>query len=138
MNREEFCEVPKQEGTLFFWSVVQTIRDYVEYNPDRRKPGLPFKAFDFAKKWINGHVEKAQWGESDLEISFPEALEMMGIAPENVSVIKDVINKAAGKKPEWEAILRCMDLHWHDNEPLSHSWIGTSFRGLRVFDPSRE
>lgn len=138
MNREEFCEVPKEEGTLFFWSLVQTLRDYVEYDSKKRKPGLPFKAFDFAQKWINGHIERAQWGESNLNVSFQEALELIGVAPENASVIRDLLNEAAGKKEEWESIMRRVDLHWHDNEPLPYSWMKTSYRGLRVFDPNGE
>ena len=112
-------QVPKREETIFFWSVVQTLRDYVLYNRGKNRPGTS-RAYTFAKEWILGDIPKAKWGDSDLEISFEEAMDILGVAPENIEVIRQGLKDSVGKSlAERKEICRKIyaDLSWQDNEP---------------------
>ena len=115
----EFVGVPMTEDNLFFYSLVRTIKDYISYGGPGKNKMVPWDAYSFARRWINGYIPRAQWGESDLELSFEEALEMIGVAPENIPIIRELLNSAATAPVEERAIL-CKKayglLAWQDNE----------------------
>lgn len=122
----DFVGVPMTEENLFFHSLVRTIKDYLHYSgPDKNKL-IPYKAYLFAKGWIQGSFT-ACWEGSDLEITFKQALELIGIAPENVPIIRDLL-KDAREAPVEERAELCKRvygvLNWHDNEPEEFGWIG--------------
>lgn len=122
----EFVGVPMTEDNLFFHSLVRTIKDYVQYGGPGKNKMVSWNAYSFARRWINGHINKAQWGESDLELSFEEALELIGVAFENVSIIRDLLNKAASAPLEERAEL-CKQayavLSWQGNEIDEFAWV---------------
>ena len=124
---KDFIGVPMTEDNLFFYSLVRTIKDYLHYNKDGNNKLIPQSAYSFARRWIYGYTPKARWGESDLELSFEEALELVGVAPENVPVIRSLLKDARNASGEERTEL-CKKAYsalcWHDNEPEEFSWIG--------------
>ena len=127
----DFVGVPMTEENLFFFSLVRTIKDYVQYGGPNKNKIVIWDDYSFARRWINGHIPTAQWGESDLELSFQEALELIGVAPENVPVIRDLLNEAASASTDDRAEL-CKKayglLSWQHNEPEEFLWISQTAR----------
>jgi len=128
---KEFVGVPMTEENLFFHSLVRTIKDYVQYGGPNKNKVVVWDDYSFARRWINGYIPTAQWGESELELSFQEALELIGVAPENVTVIRDLLNEAATASADDRAIL-CKKayglLSWQNNEPEEFLWISQTAR----------
>ena len=124
-------QVPKTEETIFFWSIVQTIRDYVLYDRGQNRPGTP-SAYMFARRWIHGYVPKAAWGDSGLEVSFKEAMEMLGVAPENIEPIRQGLTACTGmSRAERKEICRQIysNLSWQNNEP-EPLWANAGLRRI--------
>lgn len=128
---KDFIGVPMTEENLFFHSLVRTIKDYVQYGGPGKNKMVPWDAYSFAKRWINGYIPTAQWGESDLELSFQDALELIGVAPENVPIIRGLLNDAATAPADDRARL-CKEayaiLSWQNNEPEEFLWISQMAR----------
>lgn len=130
-----------EEARYLFWTIVQAVRDYVFYSPKNsryRNHGC----YRLAKSWImNPHFE-VEWGDSanPPRFTFGEALEMLGVQPENVVIFRQLIRNAriANTKQERnQAIKKAYgELHFHDNEPELHAWVsmqGLSLRTEEVF-----
>lgn len=115
----------EEEAAYLFWTVVQAVRDYVFFH----KFGSAHKSYqhyEFAKSWITDPQFVAQWGSSDDPpcFTFGEALEMLGVHPENVNILRDVITEVRQvDTPEERSHLvksAHLELHFHEhNDPQS-------------------
>jgi len=81
---------------------------------------------------------EVEWGDSDNppRFTFGEALEMLGVQPENVVVFRQLIKSARTartKQERYQAIRKAYgELHFHDNEPDPYAWIATQGLSLRT------
>ena len=121
----------EQESAYLFWTIVQAVRDYVFFKI--KASHSSYEHYEFAKSWITNPQFVAQWGDSDDPpcFTFGEALEMMGVHPENVNVFRDMISEAhrANTPEERSQLVRNAygELHFHEhNEPNPYAWIGRS------------
>lgn len=117
-----------EDTAYLFWTIVQAVRDYVFF----KKYGSAHKSYKhyrFARSWITNPQFIAQWGDSDNPpcFTFGEALEMLGVHPENVNVFRNMITEArkANTQEERSQIVRSAygELHFHDNEPDPFGWM---------------
>jgi hypothetical protein len=76
-----------EDEDLLFWVVVQACRDIVHYNVPANGR-YPLSAFLHAKEWILDDLPQ-QIG--DREYTFREALEAIGVHPNNVEIIRETI-----------------------------------------------
>lgn len=121
-------QVAKTEETVFFWSVIRHIRDFIHYD-GRHHPMHPKTAYITSYEWIVDDVE-LQWGDSDLVVSFSQALEILGVAPENIPVIREGLIDCVNKPREIrnEICKRIYaDLSWQSYEP-EPLWIHANSR----------
>ncbi|MCK5292670.1 MAG: hypothetical protein KAR39_11730 [Thermoplasmata archaeon] len=134
-NRKEL-EV-NEDSAYLFWTIVQAVRDYVFF----KKYGSAHKSYKyyrFAKRWITNPQVIAQWGDAEdaLCFTFGEALEMLGVQPENVVIFRDMIRDArkADTQEETTRIVRnaYSELHFHDNEPDPLGWIAYHPQGMSL------
>ena len=107
----------KEAQMLLFYTIVRTVRDFLM---PIQIPLRPRWAKKIAVHWILDLVPLS-YGDDEMIITFPEALEMIGIAPENTGLIRQAVLDARDRDPsEWLDIgQRCwLELSFHDNEPL--------------------
>lgn len=119
------------DAAYLFWTVVQAVRDYVFYSPTGKRHR--HKTYHrLACKWILNPNYEVEWGEGEdaPRFTFGEALEMLGVYPENVDIFRELIRSARRAKTDEERaeIVRkaYSELHFHDNEHNQFSWIGTA------------
>ncbi len=119
--------VPKTTDSIFFWSVVQHLRDFISFGG---RPHQKFKkSYIITYEWIVDGVA-LQWGDSDLVMTFSEALEILGVAPENISIIRDGLIESVNKprKVRSEICKRLYaDLCWQNDEP-EPLWVHANVR----------
>jgi len=119
-------QVPRTEDTILFWSIIRHIRDFIHYD-GRQHPMHPKAAYVLSYEWIVDGVP-LQWGDSNLVMTFSEALEMLGVAPENIPVIRDGLISCVNRprKVRSEICKRIYtDLSWQNNDP-EPLWVNTS------------
>ena len=124
-------QVPKTEETIFFWSIIRHIRDFIHYN-GHHHPVNSKKAYITSYEWIVDGLA-LQWGDSDLVMTFPEALEMLGVAPENIPIIRDGLIESVNKPRRVRSeICRKIyaDLCWQNDEP-EPLWVNANLRTPR-------
>ena len=130
-------ELDIDEHTAYlFWTIVQAVRDYVFF--EKLKVHTSYRHYRFAKSWITNPQFIAQWG--DIEdppcFTFGEALEMLGVQPENVNIFRNMIREArhANTQEERSLIVRSAysTLHFHDNEPDPFGWVAYHPQGLSL------
>ena len=116
-------QTPRNFDTIFFFSVVQHIRDLILYEGTRKR-NSPWKAYVTSYEWIV-EDKPMQWGESDLIVTFSEALEILEIPPENAAIIRDGLIRCINKPREVKRkICREIyaDLCWQYDE-IEPLWI---------------
>jgi hypothetical protein len=116
----EIIELGIDEDTKYlFWTVVQAVKDYVFY-PTRLHRNATY--YKLARKWIVDPNYEVEWGDGPdpPRFTFGEALEMLGVHPENVDVFRTAIreaHQAKSDKDRKDAVMKAYrELHFHDNE----------------------
>lgn len=120
-----------------FWTIVQAVRDYVFYSPSNSRHRNK-SCYRLAKSWIMNPRFAVEWGDSDNPpcFTFNEALEMLGVYPENADIFRQTIRDArrAKTKIERSNIVKKAygELHFHDNEHDPFGWVGYHPDGLSL------
>jgi hypothetical protein len=108
------------EAAYLFWTVVEAVKDYVFFAPTGKHSYKLY--FRLARKWIFNPDYEVEWGDGPdpPRFTFGEALEMLGVHPENVDVFRTTIREARQAKSNEERKKIVMkayrELHFHDNE----------------------
>ena len=110
------------EAAFLFWTVVEAVRDYVFFSPTAsRHRNRTYHRL--ARKWIMNPNYEVEWGDGEdaPRFTFGEALEMLGVYPENVDIFRGLIRDARRAKTEEDRkkLIKqaYSELHFHDNEP---------------------